>query len=263
MLKKQGKRSRACWLNHADTIETNDATSMRLKEDLVVELLGQGGERSVDRETVHLRHSPDELATGLEVDDVPHLDDDVRALAAHREPLETARPTNKAQAPGRHALDRLSKSLESDRLEQIVGDLCLEPADGAVMVGGYDDDLEIGVFPAKNLRQGEAAQAGHSKIDEGDLRLLVVAKSLCFHRELGFTHDIDSFALIEEERQLVSCERLIIDDDRPKVHATPCDAASQLSSSPVMMRGAWRSPSTVGVPVSSITDRSSWTISSR
>jgi len=263
MIEEQAKRSRARRLNHVDTIETNDAASMRLKEDLVVELCCQGGERSVDRETVHFRHSPDELAAGLEVDDVPYLDHDVRVFPAYREPFETPGAGDGPRAPGGHTFERLPKPLESDRLEQVVGDLCLEAADGAIVVRGYDDDVEIGVFLAKNVRQSEAVQAGHAKIDESDLRLRVVAKSLCFHREFGFTHDIDPFALTEEERQLVSRERLIIDDDRPKGHACPCGAASQLSSSPVMMRGASRSPSTVSVPVNSITDRSSCTISSR
>jgi len=263
MIEEQAKRSRACRLDRVDTIEPNDATSMGLKEDHVVELLSQGGERSVDRETVQRCHGPDELAAGLEVNDVSYLDNDVRVFPAHREPFETPGSGDGARAPGGHTLERPPKPLESDRLEQVVGDLCVEPADGAVIVRRYDDDLEIGVFPTKNLREGEAVQAGHPKIEEGDLRLLVVAEFFCFHRELGFTYDIDPFALFEEERQLVPRKRLIINDDRPNGHATPFDTASQLSSSPVMMRGAWRSPSTEGVPVSSITDRSSCTISSR
>jgi hypothetical protein len=77
VIEDQAKRSRACWLNRADTIETNDAASVRLKKDFFVELCCQRGERSINRETVHLRHSPNELAARLEVDHVPYLDDDV------------------------------------------------------------------------------------------------------------------------------------------------------------------------------------------
>ncbi len=125
-----------------------------------------------------------------------------------------------------------------------------------------DDDLEVGVSFAQTLGQGESVQAGHSKIDEGYFRLHVVAKRLCFRRGPSLTHHVDLFALTEQEHQLVSRERLVIDDNGSKRHAPSCDT-SHFSSSPVMMRGAVRSSSTVRTPLNSITDRSSCTTSSR
>jgi hypothetical protein len=88
MIEVQAKASRAGRFDRADTIDTNDAASMRLKEELVVELVSQVGERSIDRETVRFRHGPDELPVGFEIDDVADLDDDVPALPPHREALE-------------------------------------------------------------------------------------------------------------------------------------------------------------------------------
>jgi hypothetical protein len=88
MIEVQAKASRAGRFDRADTIDANDAASMRLKEVLGVEPVSQVGERSVDRETVHFRHSPDQLAAGFEIDDVPDLDNDVPTLPPHREALE-------------------------------------------------------------------------------------------------------------------------------------------------------------------------------
>jgi hypothetical protein len=89
------------------------------------------------------------------------------------------------------------------------------------------------------------------------LWLRVVTECLRFRRESSLTNDVNPFALAEQEGQLVSRERLIIDDYRSERHAFTSEAVIQLPSSPEIIRGTCRRSSTVRAPVNSITERSS------
>ena len=263
MIEVQAKGSWTCGFDHADAIDPNDAASMALKEICRIEVLGQDSQCSVDGEAIGSGHCPDEPVASLEVSNVPDLDHDIGVLAADGEALERHRSREQIRTGGAQVLECSSEALEADRFEEVVGDARIEPTECAIDVRRDDDDLEIGMLLAETVGESEAIGPRHSKVDKGDLRPSIVAESLRIGCESGLTNDFDLLAQSEQKGQLVARKRLVIDHDRPKGHAVPCGKLSHFSSSPVMMRGASRRPSTVRVPVNSITDWSSWTISSR
>jgi signal transduction histidine kinase len=142
-----------------------------------------------------VRHAAEPAVLADAVEEPPRNASGQRGLAAHDAAQEGR------DLLGRLGLQKVTGRAGANRREEVL----------LRVRRGQDDDLATRRLLADPRQRAEPIQAGHRKVEEKQIRLQPAQLRERLRAVRGFTDDVEAL-LLEQRRQRVACQRVVVDD---------------------------------------------------